>query len=404
VAPRVFIHVGPFKTGTTFLQQVLDANQQRLAEHGVLVPAEGTKRHAQVAADVTGLPAEPGQRRMTWEELAAEIRQWSGPTAVVSAEFLSRADEHHVTRMVKALKPLEVHVVFMARDLSRVLPAMWQTAMRAGQAHTWRSYVDAVRDAHPGAGGQAPQVGQRFWRTHDPRQVLGCWSRKVPPERIHVVTVPRSGADPSVLWERFCTVVGIEPGLCSLDVRRLNESLGTAEAELLRRVNAEVADDLSRSEYKRWVKRFVARRVLEPRPGQRRLALPEDELGWLRPCAEEVVAFLRGSGYDVVGDLAEVLPAPTAGSGVAPDDTTPEEVLDAAVDVVAALLRHVAGADGRAAGAGRRGGRRSGRAAGALRGRRRAGAAASGDVSGGSGARAGRGRRTGLRARWRNRR
>jgi hypothetical protein len=336
---RVYIHVGPYKTGTTFLQQVLDANRAALAERGLCVPAGSILGQSKAAHDVLGLPMQGDRAKVRgcWRALTEEVHAWPGPVAVISDEVLCRAGARQVDRMVSSLAPADVHVVFTARDLARVIPAMWQTHMRNKASEPWESYLARVRE--PSA--LAP-YGKQFWREQDPRLVLGPWESRVPLERIHVVTVPPSGAEPGLLWERFCSVVGADPSACSLQVRRANESLGTAEAELLRRINARVAAEVRPVTYVRWVKNFVAREVLEPRPDQRKFALPEEEHTWLRPRAEEICRFLDGRGYDVVGDLADLLPRPVP-AAVTPDTVEAEEMLDASVDVIAGLLGKIDG-------------------------------------------------------------
>ena len=60
--------------------------------------------------------------------------------------------------------------------------------------------------------------------------------------------------------------------------------------------------------------------------------------------ATEIVATLRARGYDVVGDLDDLLPDPAAGAGEDgdPDGSTDDEVADAGVDAVAGLLLELA--------------------------------------------------------------
>lgn len=385
---KVFLHVGPAKTGSTYVQQVIDLNADVLAERGMCVPDRGAQSHVMAALDVLAKwnNEEQSKARGRWQGLVEEVAAWSGPSAVVSCELLADANARAVDRVVGSLEPAEVHVVYMARDLSKLVPGMWQTLMRNTVSVPWETYLASVR-GDP----RAPRgFGRRFWRQQDPRFALARWERRVPRERIHVVTVPPSGDDPSLLWRRFCQVIGLDPAACSVDVRRGNESLGSAEADLLRRVNARLARRIPRSAYDRWVKRFVARRVLERREGGRRIALPEQEHSWVRPRAVEICEFLDSHGYDLVGDTSDLLPSPVPGTAFAPDDVDPEEELDAAIDVIAALVRKLAGDDRDGRGQGRPGASPVG--GGALR------------VSPVARARAVLGRRTVLPARWRSRR
>jgi hypothetical protein len=384
---KVFLHIGPPKTASTYLQQILDRNAEVLRDRGICVPGTSAEGHVRGALEVMGRqnrqrPTSRGQ----WKELVQELAGWSGPSAVVSCELFAAADARAVDRIVGSLEPAEVHVVYMARDLSKVVPGMWQTLMRTTGTVSWETYLASVRGDTDAPRG----FGARFWRQQDPRFALARWEHRVPRERIHVVTVPPSGTDPSVLWSRFCDALGVDPEGYSFDVRRSNESLGSAEADLLRRINARLAGEVSRVAYDRWIKFFVSRRVLERREGARRIALPAREHSWIRPRAEEIGEFLQTHGYDLVGDTRDLLPAAVPEGRHAPDDVDVEEVLDAAVDVIARLVRKAAGE-----------GRGDRAETGPRRSPARDGAAG---VSPGARVRAALGRRTGLPARWRSRR
>jgi len=56
------------------------------------------------------------------------------------------------------------------------------------------------------------------------------------------VLVPAPGARPALLWERFASVFGVDPAVCTPPARQRNASLGYASADLMRRVNVELAD------------------------------------------------------------------------------------------------------------------------------------------------------------------
>jgi hypothetical protein len=91
------------------------------------------------------------------------------------------------------------------------------------------------------------------------------------------------------------------------------------------------------------VKEAVAHQALAARPADARLVLPADREGWAKEQAEALVAGLNGSGYDLIGDLDELLPRPPANlpppaHPSSPADQPAERVLDAAVDAAAALV------------------------------------------------------------------
>ena len=342
MAPRtVFVHVGPLKTGTTYVQGVLWSNQQLLADRGICLPL---KTFGQQTRAVMGLmdkrlhrdvSADPQVSRDKWQTLVDEVQAWDGPAAVLSMEFLCEAREPAVRRLVQDFSPAQVHVVYTARDLVRLVPAMWQTHLRNKRTVTWREYLDSVRDpADPSA-----PWGRRLWSQQDPVQVLGRWGAGVPAERMSVVTVPASSAEPDLLWRRFASVLGVDPGGFDLDVPRANRSLGAVECEALRRVNRDVADRVPGPVYVDLVKRFVAREVLEREPNEHPLVLPPSDLVWVRERSAAQIRAVRDGGYDLVGDLAELaddtsLPAETR----APDDIDEADVLALMCRVTAAVV------------------------------------------------------------------
>jgi hypothetical protein len=333
---RLYVHVGPHKTGTTFVQQVMERNREVLDDQGVLFLGRRYSEQREAVLELLRRsrrddfdPAEPPPG---WNGLMDDLRRWDGDRAIISVENLDRADAPAVECVVRSSAPAEVHVVYTARDVTQVIPAMWHTLMRNKKSQTWADFIAGVRAAEDTATWPAELRGQ------DPRRVLGLWEHYVPRERIHVITVPRPGSDQSVLWERFCSVVGLKPDEFSLDLPRTNKSLGTAETELLRRVNQKVGRRLSRRGYDRWVQVFVARRVLEKRADQLKFALPPEDHAWVRRYADDFIDFLRESGYEVTGDLDELTPGEPRASAVPPDAATDAQVLDAAVDSLAALL------------------------------------------------------------------
>jgi hypothetical protein len=345
VTERVYLHVGPFKTGTTYLQGLLTANADRLAEQGVLYPGGTFARQSRAIHDALGRESMPSSDRDIagqWDRLAAEIRGWPGTAAVLSQETLSAAERKDVAQLYGRIASPDLHVIYTARDLSRVAPAMWQTSLRSRQTATWADYLAALRSPDR----FSRKAGRHFWRCQDAAAVLGLWRGHVPVENLHVVTVPRSGSPPELLWQRFCQVLGVDTQDHDLQPDRANPSLGAAEAELLRRLNSRLADtDINP---KNWLFgiRWLAR-GLEQRPGAVRFALPPEDISWISSRAENIVRALRAAGYPVVGDLDELLPQPGPDDGRTPgayrDDSiaSDAEILDAAVDALERAVRHV---------------------------------------------------------------
>jgi hypothetical protein len=335
--PRAFVHIGAPKTGTTYVQSVLWANREQLASDGVLYPYEHEKQHFPAMLDLRergwgGHP--PGYWRGTWDAVAQRASTWAGHTTILGNEILGGASTGQVRRLVDSLAPAEVHVIFTARDLARQLVSDWQEHIKHKHTVTLEEFVDdLIEHGHDAQ----PPFGEMFWGLHDADHVLRRWSQVVPAHRIHLVTLPPPGAAGGMLWQRYCQVTGLDPARYSLDVRRTNTSLGLAEAEVVRRVNARV-QQVSPQHYDPLVRVRLTGSTLNGSGG--RIVLPEGRMPWVRKRSRALVDSLSGSGYDVVGDLDDLMPRAEDHQGyVATEDIQPNEMLPIAIRATAALLR-----------------------------------------------------------------
>ena len=337
--PRVLVHIGEPKTGTTFLQQVMWSNRPGLAAQGVVLPGHHPQDHFRASQDLRGIekraddPA--GSWTGEWEILAHQARQ-APRAAVISHELFSAADEQQAGRAVRSLEPAEVHVVLTVRDMASLLPAEWQETIKHRSDRGWEDWLGDVIDT------ESVDPDRRqwwFWRVHDTLAIADLWARHVPADRIHVIMTPPQGSGNSLLWERFAGLLGVEPGEVDLSRARANTSLGLPEIEFLRRLNQALPAEIPDWFYMWTVKEGVAHRALAARPREGRLLLPADRDAWAKEQAEVLISGLASSGYDVVGDLDELRPRPPREPGTAPPAAQPPDpVLDAAVEAAAALV------------------------------------------------------------------
>ncbi|MPZ61375.1 MAG: hypothetical protein GEU93_08765 [Propionibacteriales bacterium] len=340
-ARRVFVHIGAPKTGTTFVQQVMWANREHLAEDGILYPYTKRGEHLRATLDLRERGWGDSSRRDfagAWDTIAERARDWPGHTVILGHEIMGGATEPQIRRLVRSLEPAQVHVIFTARDIARQLTSDWQEHLKHRHTVTLEQFVgDLVELGH-----DAPKpFGEMFWGLHDAPFILRRWATVVPAERIHIVTVPQPGASGDTLWQRFCTVTGLDADRYDTDVQRTNRGLGIVEAELLRRVNRRLAQRRPRipaMEYDQLVRLHLANRALAERSD--RIVLPPDSMPWALDKSREMVTELRKGGYDVCGDLEELIPRPEDHENfTARTDLTGDRLLPSAVLTIAALLR-----------------------------------------------------------------
>lgn len=328
----LYLHIGLQKTGTSYLQGLFLGNQEVLREHGLDVHPRQRREAYWLMLDVRDRlrPHNPPQAREVLRGLPEALRSAPGRAALVSEESFSPAEDHQLRRLLDACSDREVHLVVTARDLARQIPSVWQQGLQSGRSITFPAYLARL---HETQGTPAP-----IWWQKDLPAVLEKWGRHVPAERIHVVTVPPAGAEKDLLLRRFCSVLGVDPAhLDRSSVGRDNRGLRLEQAEVLRRVNAGIPDELKRRDvYGDVGKRGFSVAVLGGTEG-RRILLPRSEAAWCQELSEAYVEHLRSGGYDVVGDVEDLLPREES---FAPDEqeVTEEQVAQASVAALTTMV------------------------------------------------------------------
>jgi hypothetical protein len=335
VVSRAYVHIGLPKTGTSYLQQTLWSSRPALAAAGVLVPGERHQLQRHAIWDLmgrrlrgTGGPEVAG----SWAALVETVQEWTGDTVLLSEEFLVHARRSDVRQIVAALGPAEVHVVVTVRDLGRAIASMWQQEVAKQLTMPWPEYVAAVRD--PCAG--KPMAGIAFWLRYDLAKILATWETAIPPERIHVLTVPPAGSPPTVLLERYARATGIDYDALTPAEGRVNPAVGVTGTELLLRLNRDLAT-LDERQYLHVMR--VLRTGLQT-TDVKKPNLPASERAWAERKAAEVIEHLESGGYDVVGDLTDLLPRSDEGAADDDQQVADRQLADAALVALAHLSKH----------------------------------------------------------------
>ena len=335
MAERVFLHIGAPKSGTTYIQSILWENRALLRDAGIVVPGRHRVDYnlATVAARTNRLGN--GRPAKTLRRMVGQTQAWSG-TAALSAEWFCATPQHLIPRMIEMFDDSEVHVVDTARALVPLVTAAWQESLKTAHRESLPEFVAALDD------------DERRWSwssSIDPSVVLDRWASVVPVDRVHVVTVPPSGADPGELLRRFAEVVGFDPAKLDTSAAQANESLSVEAAELVRRVAPrvdEIVDFSNRPwpERYRWLRRYFAHQLMVPRRGHR-IALDDADRERIAARAERSVATLRSAGYPVMGDLDDLVTPPAHPDALRPEQVSESAMLDLAVPVMAELVAQV---------------------------------------------------------------
>ena len=335
----VYLHIGAPKTGTTYLQDRLTRNVATLAVHDVHFPTRSplispSLFHFRAALDLLGQDwgGERGHAKGSWDALVKRVRRRTG-TVIVSHEILAPARPRNVAKAMGDLDGAEVHIVYTARDLARQLPAAWQESVKQGRKWPYRRFL---RMAERG----------RTWfaRSFDVPSVLGTWGAHVPPEHIHLVTVPQDPTPGDGLWERFCRATGIDPAWGPLESGRTNASLGVVETAVLRQLNVRLDRETRReAAYDQLIRQMLAEQELV-RGDSPRIRLRPDAYSWVEERTGQWLEWIDQSGIDVVGDVSDLLPARPAEDEpwLNPDRVKPRARYAVAMEALAAMTNEAA--------------------------------------------------------------
>src|SRR5262245_35660557 len=85
VRKTVFLHIGAPKSGSTYLQTRMWANQAELRAHDIHLPGAGWVNHHRAGADLCGRQGGPARARQVgaWEQLVAQVNDDDASVAII---------------------------------------------------------------------------------------------------------------------------------------------------------------------------------------------------------------------------------------------------------------------------------------------------------------------------------
>ena len=191
MADVVYLHVGAPKTGTTYLQDRLHHNRDAAGRSTACTTPPGCRRHVRRRArphrPAVGRPPRAGPRRV------GRARRPGPPGARHRAG--QPRDPRLAPRPTRStgrcatFGDAEVHVVYSARDMGRQIPAEWQESREAPPPAAVPALPEALQDGRPARLRRCGSGGSTACPTCCSR-----WTAGIPPERVHLVTVPPPGA------------------------------------------------------------------------------------------------------------------------------------------------------------------------------------------------------------------
>jgi hypothetical protein len=135
--PTYLIHIGPHKTGTTYLQRSFDQLRPALAARGICYPdywGSSDGRHRLVEQLWSG-----GERLAKAE--FDRLNRGGSNTILLSSETLSYLSDDDVRRLHRLLDGAPATVVFYCRRWSELIPSSWREMVKHGSLMTLPEFV-----------------------------------------------------------------------------------------------------------------------------------------------------------------------------------------------------------------------------------------------------------------------
>lgn len=301
----LLLHIGPQKTGSTAIQVSLHEARQELADQGVSYPGKDMRPREPGWAVLGGSAIGRGVPDIAvWDAFVAEVKASTGTRVCVSNEDFGRADEAVVERILNDLGTENLHLVFVARRLDKLLPSHWAERVKARMTLSYDEFLHHVLDT-PDIDWEARVT----WEPHDIGLVLGRWSAHLRPDQITVIVSDET--DRTLIPSTFEGLLGLSPGTLKPPRSNSNTSLSYTQTEAVRRVN-QLSKDLewSPEEYWRIIQTGVVKELRaagDSTDGPRILGLPSWAYPLVADRAEAQVAAIAASGVRVVGDPENLL-------------------------------------------------------------------------------------------------
>ncbi|MQA84241.1 MAG: hypothetical protein GEV03_06360 [Streptosporangiales bacterium] len=346
VASRVVVHIGLQKSGTTYLQKILQQLADELAAAGVRYPLPRPRRgrsefnheratYGLIGTEYTWVSEQRReQARGTWRWLVEQVRAHPG-TVLLSAEALSVIRSGGIHRLVEELGG-DIDVVVTARDLGRILPSLWQQHLRNGRVSSFGGYLRDLADQRDRPLEDREDVAElHLWRAFALGGLARRWAKVVGTDRIRVVTSPRE-APAEQLWSRFCRAAEIPADAArpskELLRQRTHTGLTAPEAAVLASLNSALQEagwDHQAAAGLR--QRIIVNGFAPLKERGPRIVVPKEWRDRIAAWSDEDVDQLIDTGVPILGDADDLRYDPGYDDVPAP---SPEDVARAAAAAV----------------------------------------------------------------------
>jgi hypothetical protein len=216
---KVLIHFGVHRTGSSFIQTNLRANQEVLRSHGFLYPG------IQGQADHIHLPYYLAQKNVTREKIVGELESQTSPethTIIISSENFSSQTGFAYLREIFENHELYAVVYLRRQDLwleswyNQHVKWPWDSKYSGSSFRYFRK-----------------NYREFFWLNYE--KLLSRIEQVIPVERLYVNTLDENGLHDT--FTDFLQHCEINPDWLEVNKTHHNRSISSARIDLLRRID-----------------------------------------------------------------------------------------------------------------------------------------------------------------------
>jgi hypothetical protein len=302
---RLVIHAGFHKSGTTAIQEALNAQSQELREAGIIYPDIGRKAHHRIAWALSGKAWGWGNRggRKTssrhWNSLANSINSSNAETILLSSEFFSELDSQAISKIFSKIKGRRVEALFTVRPLVKLLGSSYQQYLKYGITADYEEWLHSVLDK-PGES----KINPTFWQRHFHGQVVERWAKILGPDSVSVIIVDET--KPQFLFDSINSHLGLPNNFLKPVEIGSNRSLTMEEIALLLEINRRFPKERNWSEYEVFIRRGYIQTLTDtvaPSPNSERLLTPSWAIKKGNEIGAEIKRELIAIGAKIIGNI-----------------------------------------------------------------------------------------------------
>jgi hypothetical protein len=136
---KLFLHIGPHKTGTTYIQKYCFENRNQLLSLGVNYPNPG---RLEKVSPYGHHEAVEKVKTLEQNELDEYFAQYVGSAiTLVSSENFDRLSLEEIKKLGKSLSRLDVRIIYYRRNCLDLLPSWWQLHVKHGAVYSLHEFI-----------------------------------------------------------------------------------------------------------------------------------------------------------------------------------------------------------------------------------------------------------------------